>query len=357
MGECLVTIEPVVFHPDEGGQPPDKGTIGPATVLSVEIRNDQIVHSLDRPLADGRFTACVDRPHRQHTASHHSAQHIISGIAQVRFGLETIGVHIGMERSTVDFDRQVDWDVLQALEQACLTVVTENLPVETVFDDTDIRSRFDLSDRGDAPLRVVKIGAYDASACCGAHVQRTGDIGSIRIVDTESIKKALRISFLAGPQALAFSQSETSVLRTLRKTYKCATQDLPVIAQKALDQAKKVSKELTQLQTSLLPNLVTSARTVTLGTATVGIQVDAVSTKLVSKLAALIAKELNGTGLVISENSIAIHAQDLDARDLFTILQQEAGGKGGGSPSAVSGKLERRLTCEQIVSLLQMHYR
>ena len=36
LGECLVAIEPVVFHPDEGGQPPDKGTIGPATVLSVE---------------------------------------------------------------------------------------------------------------------------------------------------------------------------------------------------------------------------------------------------------------------------------------------------------------------------------
>ena len=356
-GECLVTVEPVVFHPDEGGQPPDKGTIGPATVVTVDKTKGQIVHTLDRSLADGRYTACVDQQHRQHTASHHTAQHIISGLAQARFDLKTMGVHIGMERSTVDFDRKVDWETLQALEQACLAVVTENLQVETVFDGTEVRSRFDVAAVGDAPIRVVKIGSVDASACCGAHVQRTGDIGSIRIIDVENIKKAMRMTFLAGPKALAFSQTETAVLRTLRQTYKCATQDLPVIARKALDQTRQSSKELTQIQTAMLPTLVASARTLTLGTTAVGIQVDAVSPKPVGKLAALMAKEFNGTGLVVGEHSLAIHSQDLDARELLKILLQEAGGKGGGSPTAVSGQLNRSLTADQIAGLLQTQYR
>ncbi|MHC4744641.1 MAG: alanyl-tRNA editing protein [Planctomycetota bacterium] len=353
VGDCRVTIRPIVFHPDEGGQQPDKGTIGEAEVLAVEIVDGQIVHTLDRSLDDGKYVARVDKQHRLQSARQHTAQHIISGIAEKRFGLKTVGVHIGQDSSTVDLDKKIDWQTAQAIERDSMAAVLENIDVETRFGDSDARSRFDLDDIDSGMIRVVKIGEYDASACCGTHVRRTGDIGIIRILDIESKKDGTRVSFVAGLKALEFSQVETSALRELRKLVKCSTVELPTLFKKAMDNAKSLSKEVERLQLSMLPDLVTSAEIIEVEGSRVGIQVDAVSGKLAAKLAGLIASQLGGTGIVVSEGTIAINSKSLNANDLLAKLKEEFGGKGGGSRQAASGKLDDTVTSRRIAQILR----
>ena len=353
IGDRRVIIDPIIFHPDEGGQPPDKGTIDKADVLNVEIVEGQIVHTLDKPLNNGRYIARVDKKHRLHTASQHTAQHIISGIAETQFNLKTVGVHIGFERCTVDFDKKVDWETAGTIEQVTMEVVTENIPVETVFNDTDVRSRLDLREIESDKIRVVKIGKYDASACCGTHVRRTGDIGIIRIPDLENKKEGTRISFVAGRKALEFSQAETSTLRELRKLSKCSTPELPVILQKALEQSKNLNKEVDRLQGLILPSLVESVKVIDIGSSKVGIQVNAVSNKYAGKLAAMIANEIDGTGIVISDGNIVINSRNLNANDLLKKLQKAVGGKGGGSSKTASGKLDKTVTTEQVIRIIQ----
>ena len=353
VGECRVTIDPVVFHPDEGGQQPDKGTIGEAEVVGVQIVDGRVVHTLDRPLNDGKHLARVDKEHRLQSASRHTAQHIISGIAEKRFGLKTVGVHIGADTCTVDFDKKTDWQTAQAIERDSMQAVTENITVETVFGDSDARSRFDLAAIDSNMIRVVIIGEYDASACCGTHVRKTGDIGIIRILDIESKKDGTRVAFVAGRNALEFSQVETSAFRELRKLVKCSTAELPVILQKALDNSKTLRKEVDRLQGLMLPELVKSAKIIEIDESKVGIQVDAVSAKLAGKLASLIAAELDGTGIVVSEGNIVINSKNLNANDLLTRLKEAFTGKGGGSPQAASGKLDKIVTSEEIVEVLR----
>ncbi len=353
ISSCRVTIDPIIFHPDEGGQPPDRGTIGQANVLNVEIIEGQIVHTLDQPLNNGRYVASVNKEHRLHSASQHTAQHIISGAAERQFDLRTVGVHIGLENCTVDFDKKIGWEMAQAIERYSMEVVIENIPVETVFNDTDARTRRDLSEIDSGLIRVVKIGSYDASACCGTHVRRTGDIGIIRILDLESKKKGTRVSFIAGRKALEFSQTETFILKELRKLSKCSRVELPVILQKALDHSKSLNKEVDRLQALILPSLVESAKVIDVGSSKIGIQVNPVSSKYAGKLAALIADGINGTGIVVSDGNVAINSKNLNAGDLFRRLQKAVGGKGGGSPTAASGKLDKMVTTEQIIEILQ----
>jgi len=353
VGDCTVTIEPIVFHPDEGGQPPDKGRIGGSEVLNVEIVDGRIIHSLDKPLSDGKYIACVDSRHRLCVAQRHTAQHIISGIAEKRFGLKTLGVHIGLESCTVDVDKKIDWETAQAIERHSMEAVTENIPVETVFNDSDARTRFDLKEIESDMIRVVKIGSYDASACCGTHVRRTGDIGIIRILDIESKKNGSRVSFAAGPTALEFSQAETSILKELRQISKCSTIELPVIFSKALESSKNLHKEVERLQSLMLPGFVESAMIVEVGSSKIGIQVDAVSGKLAGKLAAMIANEIDGTGIIISEGNIVINSKNLNANDLLKKLHEAVGGKGGGSAQAASGRLDKHLTTEQVIEILK----
>jgi len=353
IGKCTVTIEPIVFHPDEGGQPADRGRIGESEVLNVEIIEGRIVHTLDKPLGDGTYIAHVDRQHRLHVARRHTAQHIISGIAEKRFDLKTAGVHIGLESCTVDLDKKIEWETAQAIERDSMEAVTENIPVETVFNDTDVRTRFDLKEIESDMIRVVKIGDYDASACCGTHVRRTGDIGIIRILDFESKKNGTRVSFAAGQAALEFSQAETSILKELRQISRCSSIELPAILRKTLESSKNLNKELERLQGLMLPGFVESATIVEVGPSKIGIQVDAVSGKLAGKLAAMIANEIDGTGIVISEGNVVINSVNLDANDLLKKLHKAVGGKGGGSAQAASGRLDRTITNDQIVKILQ----
>ena len=352
VGDRKVTIEPIVFHPDEGGQPPDKGRIGECDILNVEIIEGRIIHTLDKPLSDGKYIARVDRQHRLHVARRHTAQHIISGIAEKRFSLKTVGVHIGLESCTVDFDKKIDWETAQAVERDSMEVVTENIPVETVFNDSDARTRFDLEEIESDMIRVVRIGDYDASACCGTHVRRTGDIGIIRILDLESKKDGTRVSFAAGLTALEFSQAETSILKELRQLSKCSTAELPVIFRKALESAKNLSKEVERLQDMMLPGFVESANIVEVGPAKVGVQIDAVSGRLAGKLAAMIANDIDGTGIVISDCNIVVNSKNLNANDILKKLHKAVGGKGGGSANAASGRLDKQVMTEQIMEIL-----
>jgi len=346
-----VTIEPVLFHPDEGGQPADKGNIGEAEVLKVEIRNGEVLHTLDKCISEGKHPARLDKPHRIHTASQHTAQHIISGIAESQFKLNTVGVHIGMERCTVDFDKAVDWKTLQVIEQQAMEVVGQNLTVETVFNDADVRVRSDLKEIESEVIRVVKIGEIDKSACCGAHLKSTGRIGIIRIFDSEKKKSGTRVYFLAGRKALEFSQLETSVMQELRKSVRCATADLPEIIQKNIEQSRKLNKEVNRLWTNQLPELVKTADIIEYESSEIGIQVVEVPARLTTKLAAMIAEEI-GAGIVVNVKNISIYSETLDANELFEKIQVVAGGRGGGSAKAVNGVLEKVLAVEEIKAVL-----
>jgi alanyl-tRNA synthetase len=347
-----VCIDPIIFHPDEGGQPADKGAIGQAAVCNVEVINGQIVHTLDRLLSDGKHIARLNRQHRFYTASQHTAQHILSGIAEKQFRLRTTGVHIGLERCTVDFDKKIDWETLRDIEQKAMEVVTRNIPVETVFDEADVRIRSDLKEIDADIIRVVKIGDYDKSACCGAHVRTTGQVGVIRVFDIESKKKGTRVFYLAGRKALEHSQLETSVLRELRKSAGCSTSELPTIFRKALDNSTELGREVKRLWSLMLPGLVESAQITQVESSKIGVQVAEIPQQLLGKLAAMIAGSVGGAGVVVSDVNVAVSSNSISASDLLKKIQNAAGGKGGGSSKAANGKLSRTLTTDEILTIL-----
>ena len=353
IAHCKVTIDPIIFHPDEGGQPSDQGEIGEANVCNVEIINGQIVHTLDRPLSDGKYIARLNRQHRLYTASQHTAQHILSGIAEKQFGLITTGVHIGLGRCTIDFDKRIDWETAKDLEQQSIEVVTLNIPVETLFDDTDVRIRSDSKEIESDVIRVVRIGNYDKSACCGAHLWTTGQVGIIRIFDIESKKKGTRIFFLAGRKALEHSQLETSILRELRKSAGCSTSELLTVFQKALGHSKEMTKEVSRLWSRMLSDLVESTEVAEVESSKIGIQITDIPKQLVTKLAGMIADAIDGVGIVVSDISIAISSNRMNANDLLRKIQNTIGGKGGGSSKAANGKLGRTVTTEELISILK----
>jgi alanyl-tRNA synthetase len=352
-GPNQVMIDPILFHPDEGGQPPDTGTIGEAVVREVRVVEGKVVHTLDRPLADGRYVARLDKERRVYTATQHTAQHILSGIAAAQFGLETVGVHIGLESCTVDFDKKVEWEAAEQIERRAMDVVTLDIPVETTLNDQDAQARSRFGQIEGDVIRVVRIGDCDKSACCGAHVLSTGRIGVIRLFDLEAKKQGTRASFLAGAKALERSQAETAILRELRTMAGCATRDLPTTLQKNLERSKELGKEVERIWLLRLGDLVKSAEAVTVGSSPVGVYIGELPRELAAVLAGMIAEATNGAGVVVSDMNIAISSRTLDAGGLLKKIQGAVGGKGGGSPKSANGRLNRPMAGEELLDILR----
>ena len=146
----------------------------------------------------------VEREKRLVRMQNHSGEHIVSGLAHRLFGCENVGFHMGEDCMTIDFDRELSWQQLMEVETLANEAVRENLPVLCSFPEgealekLEYRSKLDLTEN----VRIVEIPGIDRCACCAPHVERTGEIGLIKILDAERHRGGVRLSLCCGMLAL-----------------------------------------------------------------------------------------------------------------------------------------------------------
>ena len=199
-----VILDRTAFFPEGGGQLSDTGKIGGADVCDVQI-NDDIIHYTSAPLEVGRAYPCaLDRGKRFRRMQNHSGEHILSGIVHKMFGYDNVGFHMGSEDITVDYNGVLTPEQISEVERLCNVAVTENVKITAVYPDPEelsnieYRSKLELTEN----VRIVTIEGYDVCACCAPHVSRTGEIGIIKLLDSEKNKGGVRIHMLCGFDAL-----------------------------------------------------------------------------------------------------------------------------------------------------------
>ena len=199
-----VILNKTALFPEGGGQESDRGSIGEAAVLDVQIINNEIIHFTDRPLNIGKEYACLlDWDRRFRNMQNHSGEHIVSGLVHKLFGLNNVGFHLGTEM-TVDFDGFLSREQLSEVERLANKAVWENVPIKAYYPNDnelkklDYRSKLELTEN----VRIVDIEGYDLCACCAPHVKRTGEIGVIKILDSFKNKEGVRIFIKCGTDAL-----------------------------------------------------------------------------------------------------------------------------------------------------------
>ena len=206
MDGYAVRLDRTAFFPEGGGQAADGGTLGDAVVTDVQIVDGQVWHYVNRPLAVGKsVTGSVDWDVRFSRMQHHTAEHIVCGIAHRWHGLENVGFHLGSEDVTLDLDGELTREQIDAIEEEANRVVFANLPVTVAVPQPEalatipFRSKEGLS----GPVRLVTVEGVDCCACCAPHVASTGEIGMIKLLDFIRYKGGVRIHLLAGGAALA----------------------------------------------------------------------------------------------------------------------------------------------------------
>lgn len=216
-----VTLDATAFFPEGGGQYADRGTLAGCPVLDVQEEDGIITHTVSvahtndgtRPFSAGSaVTGEVDAAIRFARMQNHSGEHIISGIVHRLYGYRNVGFHLGDRGETpdvtLDFDGVLTRAQLDAIEDEANAIVAACLPIKAYYPDpTELsamsyRAKLDLTEG----VRMVQIGpdsdVKDRCACCAPHVDNTGEIGVIKLLDFIHYKGGVRIHMLCGSWAL-----------------------------------------------------------------------------------------------------------------------------------------------------------
>ena len=201
-----VRLDRTAFFPEGGGQASDTGLLNGIQVTDVQIVDGEIWHYVDAPLEAGTTVEGeLDWEVRFARMQHHTAEHIVCGIAHRWHGLENVGFHLGSEDVTLDLDGELTREQIDAIEDEANRIVWQNVAVTATIPTAEAlatltyRSKKELE--GD--VRLVTIDGVDCCACCAPHVGRTGEIGVIKLLDFIRYKGGVRIHLLCGAAAVA----------------------------------------------------------------------------------------------------------------------------------------------------------
>jgi len=200
-----IILSQTVFYPRGGGQPGDTGWVrwagGQVEISDTVRRQGRLLHVFTGhpPSVGSEVTAEIDWERRHLLMRTHTALHSLSAIIWRDFDAKVTGgnmepgaarMDFELEGISVEFGQQVE-DKLNEELQADHPVEILFLPrVEALADPDLIRTKVNLLPDFIDPIRVVHIVGLDKQADGGTHVSSTLEVGTVRVVKTESKGKA-----------------------------------------------------------------------------------------------------------------------------------------------------------------------
>lgn len=205
-----VIFEDTILFPEGGGQPDDRGTAGGVAVLRVVRQGGEAVHYLAEALQeDTTITQEVDWTRRHDHMQQHSAQHLVTAVADNLYGYATTSWYLGDAVSHIELDTdRVTEEEIMKIEEVTNQKIREATPVSIVeYEASDpklqeIRTR-GLPEDVVGAVRVVTIEGVDANMCCGTHVRNLADLQAVKLLHTEKGKAGrILLFFVAGSRLL-----------------------------------------------------------------------------------------------------------------------------------------------------------
>ncbi len=256
-GVPFAVTSDTIFYPEGGGQPADRGTLAGVGVVDVRKESGAIRHLLAAPAEKGPACLVIDWPRRFDHMQQHTAQHVITTVAQRDFGWPTMAFHLGPVVCNIELDAPgLERDQLGALEDAVAEEVRAGRRVTSRYarrdqmEELGVRSRL-LPEGFEGELRLVEIEGLDLNTCGGTHVRNTSEIGTVAILGTEAMRGGTRIFWIAGDRVrrrLAAHEARNLKLRSLLDS---ADDDLPEVVELRLARERELAGENRRLVTEL----------------------------------------------------------------------------------------------------------
>lgn len=322
---------------------------------------DVVVHECEGelPPEGSRVRGRVNSERRLALMRNHTATHILLGAARRVLGKHVwqAGAQKGVEQSRLDIThhRKITVEELRAIEELANRVVMENRPVNVFFADrtaAEMKYGFVLYQGGVVPepkLRIVEIEGWDVEACGGTHCSRTGEVGLIKIVKVERIQDGVsRIVFKVGDAALKHVWQMEDALNEIAQELGVDVGEAAASVKELAQERDRLAKELSKARETLLEIAASELASKAEEVAGVKLVAGVVELEDVRELALRVARRLqravvglvNGRGEYAVKVDASLVREGLDARRLSGEISKRAGGRGGGAPDLVSGRVE-----------------
>lgn len=250
-----ITLSATAFYPEGGGQPADTGILGNVRVTDVHEKDGQVIHYTDGPLPVGEMVrGVIDWDRRFQHMQEHSGEHLVSGLIHQRFGYDNVGFHMGTDEVTIDFNGTLEWADLMAIEEKANGMIWENLEISAVYPEKDeldameYRSKKELT----GAVRIVSIPGGDVCACCGTHVERTGEIGLVKFLSMIHYKGGVRISLLCGKRAVEDYERKRDQVQRISVLLSARPGEIARAVEKLKDEEAKLQEKLVAAYDKLL---------------------------------------------------------------------------------------------------------
>ena len=363
-----VVLDKTCFYAESGGQVGDTGYLTTSAakieILDCKKSGEHSLHIgrvLSGSINNGDLvSAQVDKNLRQSIALNHSATHLAHEALRQVLGdqVSQKGSLVDSEKLRFDFshNQAVTAEQIRQVEQMVNREIMRNTEVST-----ELMSMDQAKEQGAMALfgekygdqvRVLSMGGdFSVELCGGTHVERTGDIGLIKIISESSVASGVRrIEAVTGKAALAYCEQTQDTVEKVAEIAKVAKAKVTDKVRQVMEENRRLQKEIDQLKQKLAnssgSDIMSSAQQVkgitVLSTIVDGADAkslksvaDQVRSKIEKGVFFLVAKEGDKASLVagVTKNLTS----DIKAGDLMKHVSSQLDGKGGGRPDMAMG--------------------
>jgi alanyl-tRNA synthetase len=250
-GQFFVILERTAFYPTGGGQPHDTGTINSRKVFDVFIENGEVVHRIEQ-LPETLEAVCrLNWKRRFDHMQHHSGQHLLSAVCYSLYNAMTVSFHLGKDYVTIDLDiPDLNQFQLNHIEQTVNEEIYKNRNIHNYFVTNEELKKLPLlkMPKVTEDIRIVEIEGIEHNACGGTHVERTGEIGLIKLFKIEKQKESVRLYFKCGTRAMEDYNESHQILGKISSKFNTSRSEVLDRLEKWEDEKKKLELMLVNVR-------------------------------------------------------------------------------------------------------------
>ena len=339
-----IILDQTAFYPEGGGQASDIGTLGGVAVLHASEEGEAVVHLCDGPLEVGEeVTGEIDWAHRFDLMQQHTGELIISGLIHAKYGHHNTGFHMGADVITIDFDGIVPAEDLAEIEAAANNAIWSDIPLKIwTPSPQELPNVFYRTKRAlPWPVRIVQVPGFDSCACCGVHVERTGEVGLVKLFSSVKFRSGSRIELLCGRRALEYLSRSHEQNLLVSRAFSAKLTETGAAAEKMNELLGQQKMKISALETDIFATIAEQCS----GKGDVLIFREELDSVLVRRLADMVADKCGGIAAVFSGSdesgySYCLVTRNGDLRPFGKAMNAALSGRGGGKPEFQQGSVK-----------------
>ena len=363
-----IILDKTVFYAESGGQVGDTGIIRTETSLfnvvdckKVGTHFMHFGHLKHGAISPGdKVKVEIDTERRQSITCNHSATHLLHEALRLVLGdhVEQRGSMVDGDRFRFDFshDTSVSAEEIRKVENIVNMEIMRNKKVVTTsmsMEEAQKKgARALFGEKYGDVVRVVNIGEdFSVELCGGTHVNRSGEIGLVKVALETSVASGIRrIESCSGAKATELCNAQQDQLSAISNVVRGSKGDLPLRIKNLVDENKNLQKEVKVLKQKLAS---TAGDEIMQGIIKIGeislltkVIEDSDASSLRTIADQIRSKLDNGVFFLVGLNNskaalvsgVTGHASEkINASHLMKFVSDQVDGKGGGRPDMAQG--------------------